>query len=149
MQSVVDRVVARFADAFGASSVERQDVAWRLSSGDLAPFTRADRFASLNAVERVLLAWGLPADAGYLRTSSPLVNPETRELIMNGGVKVAKSLDEVRDWLEANRAFRREVLDRLVLATQLRFPIVGDLARSIRFRWFDQPLVDPDSKSAL
>jgi acetyl/propionyl-CoA carboxylase alpha subunit/acetyl-CoA carboxylase carboxyltransferase component len=36
----------------------------------------------------------------------------------------------------------REVLDRLVLATQLRFPVVGDLARSIRFRWYDQPLVE-------
>ena len=35
-----------------------------------------------------------------------------------------------------------EVLDRLVLATQLRFPVVGDLARSVRFRWYDQPLVD-------
>ncbi len=35
-----------------------------------------------------------------------------------------------------------DVLDRLVLATQLRFPIVGDLARSVRFRWYDQPLVD-------
>ncbi len=35
----------------------------------------------------------------------------------------------------------REVLDRLVLATQLRFPVVGDLARSVRFRWFDEPLV--------
>ena len=35
-----------------------------------------------------------------------------------------------------------DVLDRLVLATQLRFPVVGDLARSVRFRWFDQPLVD-------
>ncbi len=36
----------------------------------------------------------------------------------------------------------RDVLERLVLATQLRFPVVGDLARSVRFRWFDQPLVD-------
>ena len=35
-----------------------------------------------------------------------------------------------------------EVLDRLVVATQLRFPVVGELARSVRFRWFDQPLVD-------
>ncbi|MGH3356001.1 MAG: carboxyl transferase domain-containing protein, partial [Nocardioidaceae bacterium] len=35
-----------------------------------------------------------------------------------------------------------DVLDRLVLATQLRFPVVGDLARSVRFRWFDQPQVD-------
>jgi acetyl/propionyl-CoA carboxylase alpha subunit/acetyl-CoA carboxylase carboxyltransferase component len=35
-----------------------------------------------------------------------------------------------------------EALDRLVPAAQLRFPVVGDLARSVRFRWFDQPLVD-------
>ncbi|ADB32368.1 Carbamoyl-phosphate synthase L chain ATP- binding protein [Kribbella flavida DSM 17836] len=34
------------------------------------------------------------------------------------------------------------VLDHLVVATQLRFPVIGDLARSVRFRWFDQPLVD-------
>ncbi|MGL5859757.1 MAG: biotin/lipoyl-containing protein, partial [Phycicoccus sp.] len=38
----------------------------------------------------------------------------------------------------------RDVLDRLVAATQVRFPVVGDLARSVRFRWFDQPLVDAD-----
>ena len=31
-----------------------------------------------------------------------------------------------------------------VVATQLRFPVVGDLARSVRFRWFDQPLVDAE-----
>jgi acetyl/propionyl-CoA carboxylase alpha subunit/acetyl-CoA carboxylase carboxyltransferase component len=36
----------------------------------------------------------------------------------------------------------REVLDRLVVATQLRHPVVGDLARSVRFRWFDQPEAD-------
>ncbi len=34
-----------------------------------------------------------------------------------------------------------EVLDRLVVATQLRYPAVGDLARAVRFRYFDQPLV--------
>ncbi|NYG06385.1 acetyl/propionyl-CoA carboxylase alpha subunit/acetyl-CoA carboxylase carboxyltransferase component [Phycicoccus badiiscoriae] len=43
----------------------------------------------------------------------------------------------------------REVLDRLIVATQLRFPVVGDLARSVRFRWFDQPLVDADRASIL
>ncbi|HET8595399.1 MAG TPA: carboxyl transferase domain-containing protein [Intrasporangium sp.] len=43
----------------------------------------------------------------------------------------------------------REALDRLVLATQLRFPVVGDLARSARFRWFDQPLVDAERASVL
>ncbi|MEP7018738.1 MAG: carboxyl transferase domain-containing protein [Actinomycetota bacterium] len=35
----------------------------------------------------------------------------------------------------------REVLDRLIVATQLRYPTVGDLARSIRFRFFDNPLI--------
>jgi acetyl-CoA carboxylase carboxyltransferase component len=43
----------------------------------------------------------------------------------------------------------RDLLDRLVAATQLRFPAVGDLARSVRFRWFDQPLVDADRASVL
>ncbi|GAA1882219.1 carboxyl transferase domain-containing protein [Lapillicoccus jejuensis] len=46
-------------------------------------------------------------------------------------------------------ATAREVLDRLVLAAQLRFPLVGDLARSVRFRWFDQPLVDADRAAVL
>jgi acetyl/propionyl-CoA carboxylase alpha subunit/acetyl-CoA carboxylase carboxyltransferase component len=43
----------------------------------------------------------------------------------------------------------RELLERLVRATQLRFPVVGDLARSTRFRWFDQPLVDEERSSVL
>ncbi len=42
-----------------------------------------------------------------------------------------------------------DVLDRLVLATQLRYPAVGELARSARFRWFDQPLVDEARASVL
>ncbi|MDN5775316.1 MAG: ATP-grasp domain-containing protein [Humibacillus sp.] len=43
----------------------------------------------------------------------------------------------------------REVLDRLVVAMQLRFPVIGDMARSVRFRWFDQPLVDQERQSVL
>ncbi|TWD73096.1 acetyl/propionyl-CoA carboxylase alpha subunit [Kribbella amoyensis] len=43
----------------------------------------------------------------------------------------------------------RDVLDRLVTATQLRYPVIGDLARSVRFRWFDQPLVDAERESVL
>jgi len=43
----------------------------------------------------------------------------------------------------------RELLERLVRATQLRYPVVGDLARSVRFRWFDQPLVDAERSSVL
>lgn len=43
----------------------------------------------------------------------------------------------------------REQLERLVRATQLRHPVIGDLARSVRFRWFDQPLVDQERASVL
>jgi len=43
----------------------------------------------------------------------------------------------------------RETLDRLVSATQLRFPVVGEIARSVRFRWFDQPLVDQERARVL
>jgi len=43
----------------------------------------------------------------------------------------------------------RDVVDRMVLATQLRFPVVGDLARSVRFRWFEQPLVEEERAKTL
>ena len=43
----------------------------------------------------------------------------------------------------------RAALDHLVRATQLRIPVVGDLARSVRFRWFDQPLVDAERQGVL
>ena len=43
----------------------------------------------------------------------------------------------------------RAELERLVRATQRRLPVVGDLARSIRFRWFDQPQVDSDRDQVL
>ncbi|MDQ6839492.1 MAG: biotin/lipoyl-binding protein, partial [Actinomycetota bacterium] len=34
-----------------------------------------------------------------------------------------------------------DTLDRVILATQLRHPVVGALARSVRFRLFDEPLI--------
>ncbi|KRB76566.1 fused acetyl/propionyl-CoA carboxylase subuit alpha/methylmalonyl-CoA decarboxylase subunit alpha [Nocardioides sp. Root190] len=43
----------------------------------------------------------------------------------------------------------RSLLERLVRTTQLRFPVIGDLARSIRFRWFDQPEVDSERTAVL
>ncbi|USQ79410.1 fused acetyl/propionyl-CoA carboxylase subunit alpha/methylmalonyl-CoA decarboxylase subunit alpha [Ornithinimicrobium faecis] len=43
----------------------------------------------------------------------------------------------------------RLVLERLVRATQLRHPAISDMARSIRFRWFDQQLVAAVRASAL
>ncbi|MBV6725997.1 ATP-binding protein [Nocardioides daeguensis] len=47
------------------------------------------------------------------------------------------------------RAEARALLERLVRATQLRFAVVGDLARSVRFAWFDQPLVDDERRAVL
>ena len=35
----------------------------------------------------------------------------------------------------------RHVLDHLVAATQLRHPVIGDLARQVRYRSFDAPLI--------
>ncbi|NLE82374.1 MAG: ATP-grasp domain-containing protein [Rhodococcus sp.] len=32
-----------------------------------------------------------------------------------------------------------EVLDRLILATQVRYPVIGDVARNLRYRFFDEP----------
>ena len=42
-----------------------------------------------------------------------------------------------------------EVLDRLVVATQLRFPVVGDLARALRFRQVEQPRVEQARRDVL
>ncbi|MBB3664858.1 acetyl/propionyl-CoA carboxylase alpha subunit/acetyl-CoA carboxylase carboxyltransferase component [Prauserella sediminis] len=41
---------------------------------------------------------------------------------------------------EAVRLTVGEALEHLVVATQLRFPVVTDLARSLVFRWFGQPM---------
>lgn len=43
----------------------------------------------------------------------------------------------------------RALLERMVRSTQLRFAVIGDLARSVRFRWFDQPLVDAERRAVL
>ncbi len=42
LKTVVDAVVARAAAAWGHADVDRQDVAWRVASADLAPFTRGE-----------------------------------------------------------------------------------------------------------
>ncbi|MGL5863193.1 MAG: carboxyl transferase domain-containing protein, partial [Phycicoccus sp.] len=69
--------------------------------------------------------------------------------------EVAMATSVLQRWLAEpapeppHAAATRELLDRLVAATQLRFPVVGDLARSVRFRWFDQPVVDADRASVL
>ncbi len=47
-----------------------------------------------------------------------------------------------QDWLadDARDDYRR-VVDQLVSATQLRHPAIGDLARQVRYRCFDAPLI--------
>jgi acetyl/propionyl-CoA carboxylase alpha subunit/acetyl-CoA carboxylase carboxyltransferase component len=44
----------------------------------------------------------------------------------------APEVEELREAL-------RDTLDRLILATQVRLPLIGDLARRTRYRCFDQP----------
>ena len=43
----------------------------------------------------------------------------------------------------------RALLERLGRVPQSRYPGVGDLARSVRFRWFDQPAVDAERSEVL
>ena len=43
----------------------------------------------------------------------------------------------------------RALLERLGRVPQSRYPAVGDLARSVRFRWFDQPAVDAERSDVL
>ncbi|HET8599834.1 MAG TPA: carboxyl transferase domain-containing protein [Segeticoccus sp.] len=43
----------------------------------------------------------------------------------------------------------RETLDLLARAAQRRFPVLADLARSVRFAWFDQPAVDAERAGVL
>jgi acetyl/propionyl-CoA carboxylase alpha subunit/acetyl-CoA carboxylase carboxyltransferase component len=63
------------------------------------------------------------------------------------GSDVAVITALLRQWLtEAppHNGLRQTVgqaLEHLIRATQLRFPMVGDLARSLVFRWFAQPLL--------
>ena len=55
----------------------------------------------------------------------------------------------LENWLSASESLTGplrddvgEVLDRLIAATQLRFPMLGDLARNVRFQLFDRPVID-------
>ena len=34
-----------------------------------------------------------------------------------------------------------DVLDRLIVATQVRYPVIGDISRNLRFRLFDEPQI--------
>jgi acetyl/propionyl-CoA carboxylase alpha subunit/acetyl-CoA carboxylase carboxyltransferase component len=114
--------------------------------GGLPPLFR-DRMA------RVLAHYGVP---DWDRT------PELEEAVFRIFLAQQRSTYEVRlatellqRWMteppprEELAGAVRDLLERLVRSTQLRFPAVGDLARSVRFRWFDQPLVDAERSSVL
>ncbi len=62
----------------------------------------------------------------------------------------------LEDWLNRPAAISAsarpqvgELLERLILATQLRYPVVGDLARNIRFQLFDQPAIAANREAVL
>ena len=66
---------------------------------------------------------------------------------------VTALLERWRDDGEAGTTTRREevgeVLDRLVAATQLRYPDVGDLTRTLRFQLFEQPVIRAAREESL
>ena len=76
------------------------------------------------AVYRVFLAQQRAAD------QVPVVAALLEHWLSEGDALTGPALDEVG-----------EILDRLVGATQLRYPVVGDLTRSIRFQLFEEPLI--------
>ncbi|HEY2204947.1 MAG TPA: carboxyl transferase domain-containing protein [Pseudonocardia sp.] len=57
-------------------------------------------------------------------------------------------LDHVDELPEQGREAYRAVLDRLVTATQLRHPSVGELARQVRYRCFDEPVIAQERRRA-
>ncbi len=62
---------------------------------------------------------------------------------MENQVPVVAAL--LKGWLVADRAASApteamgEMLERLIATTQLRYPVIGDLARDLQFRLFDEP----------
>ncbi len=51
--------------------------------------------------------------------------------LTDGGVPAGAAEDDLGD-----------VLSRLIVATQLRYPVIGDLARNVRFQAFDRPVIE-------
>ncbi|RKT77736.1 acetyl/propionyl-CoA carboxylase alpha subunit [Terracoccus luteus] len=113
---------------------------------------------------------GLPADfrdklarvLGHYGVSDTERTPQLEEAVFRVFLAQQRSTPEVQvatavlqRWLTEPvppaplDTMARETLDRLVVATQLRFPLIGDLARSVRFRWFEQPLAEADRESVL
>jgi lipoic acid synthetase len=90
MREVVDAVVARSAELWDYRSVDRQDVAWKVSESDLAPFTRGEGpgGAPVRMLDRRLAEAGVEPGSGlairerkpeWLRAPARL-GPEYRDL---------------------------------------------------------------------
>ncbi len=93
---------------------------------DLAPSPRLEE-----AVYRVFLAQQRAAD------QVPVI-----------AALLERWLDESDEVTDRGREQIGEVIDRLVAATQLRYPTLGDLSRSIRFRLFEEPLIQQAREEA-
>ncbi len=61
--------------------------------------------------------------------------------------RLAQSLDDPQAPRDLDDL--REALDRLVLALEGRDPIVADLAREVRFRYFDEPIIERRARARL
>ena len=95
------------------------------------------------------------AGAAALRRRRPGAGPELEEAVYRVFLAQQRAADQVPVGRRPARALAGsaatargraarqvgEVLDRLVVATQLRYPVVGDLARTVRFRYFEEPLI--------
>ena len=66
--------------------------------------------------------------------------------LLNWRLRHASSLGDLP---EATRDEYRRTLDDLVVATQLRYPVVGDTARQVRYRGFDAPVVAAERRDVL
>ncbi len=55
---------------------------------------------------------------------------------------LTRLLREADELPQVVRQELRQTLDRLIVATQLRHPTIGDLARSVRFSCFDRPSIE-------
>lgn len=104
-------------------------------------------------LSRVLLHYGVEALDRTPELEEAVFRIFLAQKRVSDGVAVV--LPVLERWLsepapESVRAVKaRAELERLVRATQLRFPAIGDMARSVRFRWFDQPQVDAERAEVL
>ncbi len=66
MREVVDAVVQRAAELWGHSSIDRQEVAWKVTEADLAPFTRGEGPGGtpVRMLDRRLAAAGVAPGSG-------------------------------------------------------------------------------------